>query len=136
MCIPISHVTLETVPKYANIERPTSSQLYASNLTLLDFTAHCLESDLFGFWQNTDNVKSHIVKTTITIFSQTILHTLQHCLFGSFVQNLLLNRKSFILTTNATMQVFTLSPHACEGWCRYIYKLLVRSPEANTTNTA
>ncbi len=22
-CIPISHVTLETVPKYANIERPT-----------------------------------------------------------------------------------------------------------------
>ncbi len=31
-CIPISHVTLETVPKYANIERPTSSQLYASDL--------------------------------------------------------------------------------------------------------
>ncbi len=31
-CIPISHVTLETVPKYANIERPTSSQLYASIL--------------------------------------------------------------------------------------------------------
>ncbi len=30
-CIPISHVTLETVPKYANIERPTSSQLYASH---------------------------------------------------------------------------------------------------------
>ncbi len=30
MCIPISHVTLETVPKYANIERPKSSQLYAS----------------------------------------------------------------------------------------------------------
>ncbi len=29
-CIPISHVTLETVPKYANIERPTSSQLYSS----------------------------------------------------------------------------------------------------------
>ncbi len=29
-CIPISHVTLEMVPKYANIERPTSSQLYAS----------------------------------------------------------------------------------------------------------
>ncbi len=29
-CIPISHVTLETVHKYANIERPTSSQLYAS----------------------------------------------------------------------------------------------------------
>ncbi len=29
-CIPISHVTLETVPKYANSERPTSSQLYAS----------------------------------------------------------------------------------------------------------
>ncbi len=29
-CIPILHVTLETVPKYANIERPTSSQLYAS----------------------------------------------------------------------------------------------------------
>ncbi len=28
-CIP-SPVTLETVPKYANIERPTSSQLYAS----------------------------------------------------------------------------------------------------------
>ncbi len=26
----ISHVTLETVPKYENIERPTSSQLYAS----------------------------------------------------------------------------------------------------------
>ncbi len=31
-CIPISHVTLETVPKYANIERPTSSQLYDSSL--------------------------------------------------------------------------------------------------------
>ncbi len=31
-CIPISHVTLETVPKYANIERPTSSQLYASQI--------------------------------------------------------------------------------------------------------
>ncbi len=31
-----------------------------------------------------------------------ILHTLYHCLFGSFVQNLLLNRQSFILTTNAT----------------------------------
>ncbi len=29
-CIPISPVTLEMVPKYANIERPTSSQLYAS----------------------------------------------------------------------------------------------------------
>ncbi len=29
-CIPISHVTLETVPKYVNIERPTSNQLYAS----------------------------------------------------------------------------------------------------------
>ncbi len=29
-CIPISHVTLETVPTYVNIERPTSSQLYAS----------------------------------------------------------------------------------------------------------
>ncbi len=28
-CIP--HVTLETVPKYANIERPTSSQLYTSH---------------------------------------------------------------------------------------------------------
>ncbi len=28
---------------------------------------------------------------------------LHHCLFGSFVQNLLLNRQSFILTTNATM---------------------------------
>ncbi len=36
-----------------------------------------------------------------------ILHTLHHCLFGSFVQNLLLNRQSLILTTNATMQVFT-----------------------------
>ncbi len=43
-----------------------------------------------------------------------ILHTLHHCLFGSFVQNLLLNRQSFILTTNATMQVFTL---------RYLYML-------------
>ncbi len=38
-----------------------------------------------------------------------ILHTLHHCLFGSFVQNLLLNRQSLILTTNATMQVFTLT---------------------------
>ncbi len=37
--IPISHVTLETVPKYANIERPTSSQLYAS--FQID-TVHCL----------------------------------------------------------------------------------------------
>ncbi len=34
-CIPISHVTLETVPKYANIERPTSSQLYASSTEVL-----------------------------------------------------------------------------------------------------
>ncbi len=31
-CISISHVTLETVPKYAKIERPTSSQLYASRV--------------------------------------------------------------------------------------------------------
>ncbi len=37
-----------------------------------------------------------------------ILHTLHHCLFGSFVQNLLLNRQSFM------MQVFTL---------RYLYML-------------
>ncbi len=43
-----------------------------------------------------------------------ILHTLHRCLFGSFVQNLLLNRQSLILTTNATMQVFTL---------RYLYML-------------
>ncbi len=43
-----------------------------------------------------------------------ILHTLHHCRFGSFVQNLLLNRQSFILTTNAMMQVFTL---------RYLYML-------------
>ncbi len=63
-----------------------------------------------------------------------ICDDLHHCLFGSFVKNLLLNRQSFIFTTNATMQVFTLSPHACEGRCRYIYKLLVRSPEANTAN--
>ncbi len=42
-----------------------------------------------------------------------ILHTLHHCLFGSFVQNLLLNCQS-ILTTNAMMQVFTL---------RYLYML-------------
>ncbi len=41
-----------------------------------------------------------------------ILHTLHHCLFGSFIQNLLLNRQSFILTTNAMMQVLTL---------RYLY---------------
>ncbi len=34
-CIPISHVTLETVPKYANIERPMSSQLYANCLRLV-----------------------------------------------------------------------------------------------------
>ncbi len=38
ICIPISHVTLETVPKYANIERPTSSQLYASRLKSDCFT--------------------------------------------------------------------------------------------------
>ncbi len=36
-CIPISHVTLETVPKYANIERPTSSQLYASAAAYIFF---------------------------------------------------------------------------------------------------
>ncbi len=40
-----------------------------------------------------------------------ILHTLHHCLFGSFVQNLLL---TVILTNNAMMQVFTL---------RYLYML-------------
>ncbi len=42
-CMPISHVTLETVPKYANIERPTSSQLYASPLldSLDDLAAVC-----------------------------------------------------------------------------------------------
>ncbi len=39
-----------------------------------------------------------------------ISHTLHHCLFGSFVQN----SQSSILTTNATMQVFTL---------RYLYML-------------
>ncbi len=37
-CIPISHVTLETVPKYATIERPTSSQLYASAAMLKNKT--------------------------------------------------------------------------------------------------
>ncbi len=35
-CIPISPVTLETVPKYANIKRPTSSQLYASPIHWFD----------------------------------------------------------------------------------------------------
>ncbi len=43
-----------------------------------------------------------------------ICDDLHHCLFGSFVKNLLLNRQSFIFTTNATMQVFTL---------RYLYML-------------
>ncbi len=37
-----------------------------------------------------------------------IVHTLHHCLFGSFVQNLLLNRQSFILTTNAMMQMMQI----------------------------
>ncbi len=39
-CIPISHVTLETVPKYANIERPTSNQLYASLWAIILWTFH------------------------------------------------------------------------------------------------
>ncbi len=40
--IPISPVTLETVPKYANIERPTSSQLYASVcISVLTFKLNC-----------------------------------------------------------------------------------------------
>ncbi len=39
-CIPISHVTLETVPKYANIKRPTSSQLYASEKLYLFIVYH------------------------------------------------------------------------------------------------
>ncbi len=43
-----------------------------------------------------------------------IFDDLHHCLFWSFVKNLLLNRKSLIFTTNATMQVFTL---------RYLYML-------------
>ncbi len=43
-----------------------------------------------------------------------ISHTLHHCLFGSFVQNLLLNHQSFILTTNATIEVTYL---------RYLYML-------------
>ncbi len=42
-----------------------------------------------------------------------ILHTLHHCLFGSFVQNLLLNRQSLILTTSATR---------CK-YLRYLYML-------------
>ncbi len=43
-CIPISHVTLETVPKYVNIERPTSSQLYASHLQASSVDSRCLPS--------------------------------------------------------------------------------------------
>ncbi len=39
-CIPISHVTLETVPKYANIKRPTSSQLYVSEKLYLFIVYH------------------------------------------------------------------------------------------------
>ncbi len=39
-CIPISHVTLETVSKYANIKRPTSSQLYASEKLYLFIVYH------------------------------------------------------------------------------------------------
>ncbi len=35
--LPISHVTLEMLPKYANIERPESSQLYASNALICFF---------------------------------------------------------------------------------------------------
>ncbi len=35
MCIPISHVTLETVPKYANIERPTFVCFIIQNLKQL-----------------------------------------------------------------------------------------------------
>ncbi len=45
-CIPISHVTLETVPKYANIERPTSSQLYASVLLVLKNFPYCIKKDI------------------------------------------------------------------------------------------
>ncbi len=46
-CIPISHVTLETVPKYANIERPTSSQLYASISTgVRCHKIYCLTTDI------------------------------------------------------------------------------------------
>ncbi len=42
-CIPISHVTIETVPKYANIEHSTSSQLYASPHSRVESAhAHCL----------------------------------------------------------------------------------------------
>ncbi len=40
-CIPISHVTLETVPKYANIKRPTSSNLYASSVWWRNCSAPC-----------------------------------------------------------------------------------------------
>ncbi len=43
-CIPISHVTLETVPKYANIERPTSSQLYASHTHVIAKGSYCKHS--------------------------------------------------------------------------------------------
>ncbi len=43
-CIPISHVTLETVPKYANIERPTSSQLYASVCMKFHYHNICVRS--------------------------------------------------------------------------------------------
>ncbi len=45
-CIPISHVTLEMVPKYANIERPTSSQLYASQKVIFSKTRmNCMYSN-------------------------------------------------------------------------------------------
>ncbi len=45
-----------------------------------------------------------------------IFHTLHRCLFGSFVQNLLLNRQSLILTTNATMLSIYVT-------LRYLYML-------------
>ncbi len=56
-CIPISHVTLETVPKYANIERPTSSQLYASDGACVKrgrrgagLLRDCCEKNLLNFY--------------------------------------------------------------------------------------
>ncbi len=57
-CIPISHVTLETVPKYANIERPTSSQLYASSqMSYIFILSRILMNPFIKFINWTESLK-------------------------------------------------------------------------------
>ena len=61
-CIVVSHVTLETVPRFANIERPTSSQLYASKRVHIERNKQqmCMVTTSLT-WANAANTHIHLL---------------------------------------------------------------------------